>query len=153
MQARTRKVAVLVSLLLLPAGAEEAPLAATGSPGAVGAAGSKVDVRGRRVKRIRTVTPSGGRLDWSPANLVVFDRLGSDEYYDVYLMEADGSKERCLTCDAAGLPPGHHGNPAWHPSGDYIVFQSQDPPQGGRRGRGQRREVWRSTSPTPARAS
>ncbi len=79
----------------------------------------------RLVARITTVVPSGGRLDWSPQNRIAFDRLGTNGYFDVYTMNPDGSGERCLTCTIGGVPPGHRGNPAWHPSGRYIVFQGQ----------------------------
>ncbi|HTY44788.1 MAG TPA: hypothetical protein VMD52_02205 [Patescibacteria group bacterium] len=70
----------------------------------------------------------GGRLDWSHSgnNLVTFDRKGADGYYDIYVMHADGSGQQCLTCNTAGaLPTKHNGNPVWHPSGAYIVFQSE----------------------------
>ena len=68
---------------------------------------------------------SGGRVDWSNDNLLVFDRLGPDDFYDVAVMNTDGSGERCLTCDKPALPNKHIGNPAWHPSGAFIVFQAQ----------------------------
>jgi Zn-dependent metalloprotease len=40
-------------------------------------------------------------------------------------MNADGTGERCLTCNRTELPNRHTGNPAWHPSGEFIVFQAQ----------------------------
>lgn len=90
---------------------------------------ARLDVRGRRLTRIRTLAASGGRLDWSAArNLIAFDRLGDDGYYDLFVMEPGGGGERCLTCGADGVPQGHNGNPAWHPSGDYLVFQSESQP-------------------------
>ena len=80
------------------------------------------------VKSVTTLKESGGRLDWShERNLITFDRLGKDGYFDVYLMNPDGSNEKCLTCDNPKLPNRHIGNPAWHPSGQYIVFQAQKP--------------------------
>ncbi len=33
--------------------------------------------------------------------------------------------ERCLTCNKRGCPQKHNGNPAWHPSGEYIVFTAE----------------------------
>jgi Tol biopolymer transport system component len=39
----------------------------------------------------------------------------------------DGTKRKCLTCDRVQVPQKHNGQPAWHPSGDFIVFQSVDP--------------------------
>jgi Tol biopolymer transport system component len=77
------------------------------------------------VARITTLKESGGRLDWSPKNVIAFDQLGADSYFDVFTMNPDGSNERCLTCNRPELPNRHMGNPAWHPSGDYIVFQVQ----------------------------
>jgi Tol biopolymer transport system component len=73
------------------------------------------------------ITENGGRLDWSARhNLIAFDRLGEDRYFDVFTMQVDGSDVRCLTCDKPGLPNKSMGNPSWHPSGDYIVFQAQN---------------------------
>ena len=44
----------------------------------------------------------------------------------MFLAEADGSNQICLTCDRAGqIPQKHNGNPAWHPSGRFLVFQSE----------------------------
>lgn len=69
----------------------------------------------------------GGRVDWSPVDddLIAFDREGDDGYYDVYTMRTDGTEEFCLTCDRPELPGRHMGNPAWHPSGRWIVFQAE----------------------------
>src|SRR5688500_7646941 len=77
--------------------------------------------------QVATLKESGGRVDWSwTSNLIAFDRLGDDGYYGVYTMKPDGSNETCLTCEKAGIIPGKHkGNPAWHPSGDYLVFQAE----------------------------
>lgn len=73
---------------------------------------------------ITVVKEKGGRVDWScTLNVVAFDKRGVDGFYDVYLMDPDGSHERCLTCDTTSH---HNGNPAWHPSGEWIVFQSVD---------------------------
>lgn len=76
---------------------------------------------------VRVIRDRGGRVDWSAdGKTITFDRRGEDGYYDVYVMNSDGSDERCLTCDQpSGLPGRHNGNPAWHPSGRYIVFQSE----------------------------
>lgn len=55
----------------------------------------------------------------------MFDRAGPDGYYDIWVMKPDGTGERALTHRARGLPRKHIGNPSWHPSGRYIVFQAQ----------------------------
>jgi Tol biopolymer transport system component len=74
-----------------------------------------------------TLIGTGARVDWSPVRgLLVFDKTGADRYFDVYTMLPNGSAKTCLTCDRA-IPQLHIGNPAWHPSGNYILFQVQDP--------------------------
>lgn len=75
---------------------------------------------------ISVLKEPGGRLDWShQLDLIAFDQRGDGGYYDVYVMRPDGSEEMCVTCDQTELPGRHMGNPAWHPSGDYIVFQAE----------------------------
>ena len=101
----------------------------------------------RLVSNIRTIKDAGGRVDWSHArNLIAFDRVGSGGFYDVYTMNPDGSDERCLTCDKAALPNKHIGNPAWHPSGNWIVFQAQNRTPGNddiaTPGAGIRNDIW-----------
>jgi Tol biopolymer transport system component len=101
----------------------------------------KLDTRGKHLKRIRTVVESGGRLDWChSSNRLVFDRLGSGGYYDVYVTDPDGRDQVCLTCGKSGVPDGHKGNPACHPSGDTVVFQASERQQG--RGRSANLDAW-----------
>jgi len=80
-----------------------------------------------KVKSITKLTEKGGRVDWGLNNIIAFDRKGSDGYYDIWTINLDGTNEKCLTCEAAGIPQMHNGNPTWHASGSYIVFQAQDP--------------------------
>ena len=83
---------------------------------------------GSLAHRVSTLRAQGGRVDWSRANgLIAYDRLGDDGvYFDVYVRSLDGSRDTCLTCGKGGLvPQRNNGNPAWHPSGNYIVFQSE----------------------------
>ncbi len=78
------------------------------------------------VLSIITIKENGKSLDWCAANnLIAFGKKGPDGYYDVYIMKPDGSDEICLT-DKPGAPKKHNGNPAWHPSGEYIVFTAQN---------------------------
>lgn len=79
-----------------------------------------LNINGKKVKHIKTITNDGGRVDWSHSgnNLIAFDRMEEDGYYDVYVMNPDGSGEKCLTCGKQGLPQKHNGNPAWHLSGE-----------------------------------
>lgn len=82
---------------------------------------------GSPVKSITTVVAGRAKtVDWSHAtNKIAFGKWGLDGYVDVLVMNPDGSDEECLTCDKSGCPQKHNGNPAWHPSGDYIVFTSE----------------------------
>lgn len=57
-------------------------------------------------------------------NLITFDQV-VDGNYKIFVMKPDGFSERCLTCNKQGVPQKHNGNPAWHPSGDYIVFTAE----------------------------
>jgi Tol biopolymer transport system component len=76
---------------------------------------------------VTTVTENGGRLDWSKRlNLIAFDRRQEGGYFDVYTMNPDGSNQICLTCGKKELPARSKGNPVWHPTGDFIVFQAQN---------------------------
>ena len=78
--------------------------------------------------KVITLQQQGGRLDWSHVtNLIAFDHMGLDGYFDVYTMRPDGTGRRCLTHGKSGLPQKNNGQPAWHPSGVFIVFQAQDP--------------------------
>jgi Tol biopolymer transport system component len=81
---------------------------------------------GSHPHRVSTVKTAGGRVDWSRSNgLVAYDALGDDGFFDIYTMAADGSRSTCVTCGRSGLPQRQNGNPAWHPSGSWIVFQSE----------------------------
>ncbi len=83
----------------------------------------------RLVKNITTLVDRlAGRVDWSHANnLIAFGQQGDDEYSDIYTMNPDGSNQVCLTCDKADVAQLNNDQPTWHPNGEYIVFQSQDP--------------------------
>lgn len=75
---------------------------------------------------VSTLRVGGARLDWCwKENLIAFDVLGPDQYYDVHTMRPDGSGDRCVTCDVEGLPTRNVGQPAWHPSCDYLVVQAE----------------------------
>ncbi|OHA92338.1 MAG: hypothetical protein A3J09_02600 [Candidatus Zambryskibacteria bacterium RIFCSPLOWO2_02_FULL_51_21] len=74
------------------------------------------------------LSENGGRLDWSErTGKIAFDKRGSDGYYDVYVADNVSSlgSARCLTCSRPEFKQRHAGNPAWHPNGNYIVFQAQ----------------------------
>jgi len=80
-----------------------------------------------RVKNVRFLRENGGRVDWCHRNnLIAFDAKGADGFYDLYIMRPNGTAVTCLTQRIAELPQRHIGNPAWHPSGKYIVFQAEE---------------------------
>ena len=82
----------------------------------------------------RTLTAHGGRVDWCDANdLIAFDRVTGGDTSEVFVIRPDGSGERCITCNVPGLPQGIRGQPAWHPSGEYLVIQVQGKFYGGNR--------------------
>lgn len=78
-------------------------------------------------RKVIVLREGGGRVAWSPkGDRILIDQKGPDGYYDLYLIRPDGTDEQCLSCDTGGvLSKGHKGTAEWHPSGDYIVFQSQ----------------------------
>lgn len=78
------------------------------------------------VKSIKVLTEQGGRVDWChKLNLIASDRKGSNGYYDVYTMAPDGSNVQGVTEHHPDLPHRHAGQPAWHPSGEYLLFQAE----------------------------
>jgi Tol biopolymer transport system component len=74
---------------------------------------------------VKLVKTKGGRLDWHPnGTRIAFDRRNAlNGCYDVWTMNVDGSDETCLTCTSLDIPTNNHGQPAYHPSGRYLVFQ------------------------------
>jgi Tol biopolymer transport system component len=79
------------------------------------------------VMTVTILQEEGGRVSWShETNLIAFDSTGKDGYTDIYVITPDSSRLQCLTCDKS-IPQLHNGNPSWHLSGEYIVYQAQDP--------------------------
>jgi Tol biopolymer transport system component len=81
------------------------------------------------IKGIATlVDNNGGREDWSPQNLIAFSKFGRGTFNaEIYVMHPDGSDQVCLTCNKSQIPHLSNDQPAWAPTGKYIVFQSVDP--------------------------
>lgn len=76
-----------------------------------------------------TVISPGARVDYSKVlNLLAIDKTGpvAGSLFATYTIRPNGSNPVCLTCGNPLVTAGHNGNPAWHPSGKYIVFQVQD---------------------------
>ncbi len=82
-----------------------------------------------RVTAFRIISKNGGRVDWDPSgsNRIAYDKKNEDGYYDVYTMLPDGSGRISLTDGKPGIWQRQNGNPCWHPSGKYLVFQSEHP--------------------------
>lgn len=132
---------VLGGFLGLPASAQDpvqAPVQDPGPPAEEGTEASPVVevVRARmattgrpghrKVRAVRTMIDGGGRIDWSQqGDWIAFDRQGSDGFYQVFIMRPDGTREKCLTCDHWDFRKTHSLSPAFHPSGEHLVFQVQ----------------------------
>ena len=81
-----------------------------------------------KVKRITTIVEErGGRVSWGDNNIIAYGGFGEDGFYDLWTIKPDGSDAKCLTCGNPKIAQLQNGQPTWHPSGKYIVFQSQDP--------------------------
>jgi Tol biopolymer transport system component len=86
----------------------------------------RADAAPQLVREVRTLHEGGGRLDWHHGlDLIAFDMLGEDGQYDVFAMRGDGSATRNVTGANPDLPRRHVGQPAWHPSGNYLVVQAE----------------------------
>ena len=80
----------------------------------------------RKVREVRILVPEGGRMDWSQqGDRIAFDRAEETGFYHIYSMRPDGTSEKCLTCENWDLRKTNSLSPAWHPSGEYLVFQVQ----------------------------
>jgi Tol biopolymer transport system component len=116
---------LLISLLLLLLVATSAK-SDDADKAAAQAFGSVRSDRGL-VTDIKLLNKTGGRVCWSPrGDVIAMDRKGRDGYYDVFLVNPDGTNERCITDKTGGaIPGGNNGQPAWHPSGELLVFQAE----------------------------
>lgn len=81
------------------------------------------------IAEVTTIKEYGKSVDWlHDGDLIATARPLYDGYYDVLIFPMDNpDDEFYLTRSAAGVPQKHNGNPAWHPSGEYIVFTSENP--------------------------
>lgn len=103
----------LLALLLLP------PLAAHAA---------EEPPRADPVRSLSLVTPTAGRVAWAPrGDWIAYDRVDEGGYSRLYIARPDGHDKRCLTCDPLEFRRRHTGNPTWHPSGDYLVFEVEKP--------------------------
>ncbi|MDR7547717.1 MAG: hypothetical protein QN149_10620, partial [Armatimonadota bacterium] len=106
---------------LIASGAPPPPTAPSSTPGSA--------------RPSRVLVENGGRVAWSHVrDLIAYDHIGPDGSYEISTIRPDGTESRCLTCGQRALPRSHRGNPAWHPSGDYLVLQAHNPAVSSHRG-------------------
>jgi len=75
---------------------------------------------------VSLVDQKGGRVDWGANNLIVYDCTDDAKHFQTWVMKPDGSGAQCLSNQNQQLAQVDNGNPAWHPSGNYIVLQASD---------------------------
>ena len=67
-----------------------------------------------------------GRIDWSrQGDWLAFDKVTDRGFRGLYVGNALGRTERCLTCESWDLRKAHVLAPTWHPSGKMIVAMVQ----------------------------
>lgn len=126
----------LASALPAPAGGQTEPgppppppaavEAAPPSPASEAASGSPASPGHRAVASVRRLVEGGGRVDWSvQGDRLAFDRQGDDGLYDVWILELPSGTERCVTCDVYDFSGASASDPAWHPSGGFLVARVQ----------------------------
>lgn len=76
--------------------------------------------------RVATLVADGGHLDWLKVTNgpVVFDRIGPAGVFELWVLQVGGAA-RNLSAGRPEFAGVHVGQPAWHPSGRWIVFQAQ----------------------------
>lgn len=63
---------------------------------------------------------------WSPDGERIAYTGVTEDSFEVYIMNTDGSGQQCLTCGKEALrDTGFRGQPYWHPSGEYITFVAE----------------------------
>jgi Tol biopolymer transport system component len=85
------------------------------------------EMRNRYLLSIQPLFSNGGRVDWAQdgSGLIAYDQKGEDGYYDVFIYNPATQQSHALTSLHPDLFPKHNGQPAWHPSGRWIVFQAE----------------------------
>jgi hypothetical protein len=75
---------------------------------------------------VSLVEQRGGRVDWGANNLIAYDCTDDANHFQTWVMNADGSGAHCLSNQNQQLATLDNGNPAWHPSGNYLVVEASD---------------------------
>ncbi len=74
---------------------------------------------------ISVIKPYGGRVDWRTTNnQIAYDMTDLSGYFNVYKTDTSGIPTINIT-NKPNAPQKHKGNPTWHPSGDWIIFQAE----------------------------
>jgi len=95
---------------------------------ALAAAAAEGPPREDPVRAMTLVTPDAGRVAWAPrGDWIAYDRVDDDGFSRLYVARPDGHDRRCLTCEPLEFRRRHSGNPTWHPSGEYLVFEAEKP--------------------------
>lgn len=82
------------------------------------------------VREVRLLKAGAGRVDGArQEDWIAFDMAGTDGRYGVYVMRIEAGVETCLTCEIYSFRKVHALDPAWHPSGEYLVVQAQNAPK------------------------
>jgi Tol biopolymer transport system component len=80
------------------------------------------------VTRIVAWRAHEGTVDWSPdGKTIAYGAKNAEGYYEVHLADPDGSHDINLTAATPGLPHKHVAQPAWHPSGRYLLLTVEKP--------------------------
>jgi len=76
---------------------------------------------------VSLIEKNGGRVDWGTNNLIAYDQFDpAGKHFQVWVMNPDGSSPHAVTSLNSTLAQDMVGNPAWHPSGNYLVVQAAD---------------------------
>ncbi len=79
------------------------------------------------IKKIKVVHSEGSRPRFSPdGKKIVFDQKGSDGFFHLFISNPEGSELINLTRGNREINQRNNGNGIFHPSGDWIVFVSEE---------------------------
>ncbi len=77
------------------------------------------------ILHIEIFKDSAGRPHVSPdGRYLAFHAKDRKGIYNIYIMNLKTGEIVCITDDTT-LPPGHKGQPWWHPSGKWIIYQAE----------------------------
>ncbi|MBN1663428.1 MAG: PD40 domain-containing protein [Deltaproteobacteria bacterium] len=84
---------------------------------------------GQQKWTVLKIENKGGRVAWHKGknhNLIAFDSITDVEMKntDLFVMQPDGNAKENITARSI-IPRGFIGQPAWHPSGKYLVLQAE----------------------------